>query len=49
VDIESLIARTEALSLEDPSSQIESLLAEIVSDECLPLVGHVISHKTQNN
>jgi hypothetical protein len=49
MDIESLIARTEALSWDDPSSQIESLSAEVVSIECLPLVGHVIFHKTHNN
>ncbi|XP_059450878.1 uncharacterized protein LOC132181647 [Corylus avellana] len=49
MDIESLIAQTEALSWDDPSSQIESLTAETATDECLPLVGHVISHKTLNN
>jgi hypothetical protein len=49
MDIESLIARTEALSWDDPSSQIESLSNETISDECLPLVGHVISYKTHNN
>jgi hypothetical protein len=48
-DIERLIARIEALSWDDPSSHIESLSAKTVSDECLPLVGHVISHKTHNN
>jgi hypothetical protein len=49
MDIESLIARTSALSWDDPSSQIESLSKETSLDECLPLVGHVISHKTHNN
>jgi hypothetical protein len=49
MDIESLIAQIEALSWDDPSSHIESLIAKTVSDECLPLVGHVISQKTHNN
>jgi hypothetical protein len=49
MDMESLIASTKALSWDDPTSQIASLSSEIVSDACLPLVGHVISLKTQNN
>jgi hypothetical protein len=49
MDIDSLIAQTEALSWDDPSSQIANLSAETAQDECLPLVGHVISQKTHNN
>jgi hypothetical protein len=49
MDIDSLIAQTEALSWDDPSSQIESLTSGNIPDECLPLVGHVISQKTHNN
>ena len=49
MDIDSLIAQTEALSWDDPSSQIDNRTITIVQDECLPLVGHVISQKTHNN
>jgi hypothetical protein len=49
MDINSLIAQTEALSWDDPSSQIESLTSESPAADCLPLVGQVISQKTQNN
>jgi hypothetical protein len=49
MDMESLIARTKALSWDDPFSQIASLSTETTPDACLPLVGHVISLKTQNN
>jgi hypothetical protein len=49
MDIDSLIAQTEALSWDDPSSQIANLSAGTAQDECLPLVGHVISQKTHNN
>jgi hypothetical protein len=49
MDIDSLIAQTEALSWDDPSSQIESLTSGSIPDECLPLVGHVISQRTHNN
>jgi phage I-like protein len=49
MDIDSLIAQTEALCWDDPSSQIENLTAETAQDECLPLVGYVISQKTHNN
>jgi hypothetical protein len=43
------LVRTEALSWDDPSSQIANLSAETAQDECLPLVGHVISQKTHSN
>jgi hypothetical protein len=46
--IETLIAQTTALSWEDPSSQLETLPQELTS-ELLPLVGQIISQKTQNN
>jgi hypothetical protein len=49
MDIDSLIAQTEALSWDDPSSQIESLTSGSIPDDCLPLVGHVISQRTHNN
>ena len=49
MDINNLIAQTKALSWEDPTSQIESLSFENTFDDCLPLVGHVISQKTHNN
>jgi hypothetical protein len=49
MDINSLIAQIEALSWEDPTSQIESLSSKNTFDDCLPLVGHVISQKTHNN
>jgi hypothetical protein len=49
MDMESLIASTKALSWEDPTSQITSLSSKTEPDTCLPLVGHVISLKTQNN
>jgi hypothetical protein len=48
-DIESLIAQTAAISWEDPSSQLETLPQEQVTAELLPLVGLLISQKTQNN
>jgi hypothetical protein len=48
-DIESLIAQTAALTWEDPSSQLESTPLELGSLDLLPLVGKVISQKTQNN
>jgi hypothetical protein len=47
--VDALIAQTEALSWEDPSSQLESLPSVPVIEECLPLYGHVISQKTHNN
>ena len=49
MDIDTLIVQIAALSWEDPSSQIEALTHEPLTDECLPLVGHVISQKTHNN
>jgi hypothetical protein len=49
MNINSLIAQTEALSWDDPLTQIDSLTAETVQNECLPLVGHIISQKTHNN
>ncbi|XP_059435249.1 uncharacterized protein LOC132168163 [Corylus avellana] len=48
-NIDSLITQTAALTWEDPSSQLETLPSELVNDELLPLVGQVISQKTQNN
>ena len=47
--MDALIAQTEALSWEDPSSQLESLPSVPVIEECLPLYGHVIPQKTHNN
>jgi hypothetical protein len=49
LDIDSLIAQTAALTWGDPSSQLESIPHELGSSELLPLVGKVISQKTQNN
>jgi hypothetical protein len=49
MDINSLIAQTKALSWDDLSSHIESFTAKTVTDECLPLVGHVMSQKAHNN
>jgi hypothetical protein len=49
MDMESLIAQTEALSWDDPSSQIESLTDTTPSDICLPIVGLINSQKTHNN
>ena len=50
MDINSLIAQTETLSWDDPFTQIDSLIAETVKDESLPLVGHIIfiKHTTTN-
>jgi hypothetical protein len=48
-DIESLIGQTTAILWEDPSSQLETLPQEQVTAELLPLVGFLISQKTQNN
>jgi hypothetical protein len=49
MDMESLIAQTEALSWDDPSSQIESLTDSTPSYISLPIVGLIISQKTHNN
>ena len=43
VDLEVLIAQTEALSWEDASSQLETLTPAMAFEEALPLVGHIIS------
>jgi hypothetical protein len=48
-DIDSLIAQTIALTWEDSSSQLETIPQELVTSDLLPLVGQVISQKTQNN
>jgi hypothetical protein len=48
-DIDSLIAQTAALTWEDPFSQLETIPQELVTSKLLPLVGRVISQKTQNN
>jgi hypothetical protein len=48
-DVDSLIAQTAALSWEDPSSQLETLPQELIPSEVLPLVGKIISQKTQHN
>jgi hypothetical protein len=45
VDLEALIAQTEAFSWEDPSSQLETLTHAMDFEEALPLVGHIISQK----
>ena len=49
LDMNSLIAQTEALSWEDPYSQLETLLSKHVLADHLPLVRHVISQKIHNN
>jgi hypothetical protein len=49
MDLETLISQTEALSWEDPSSQIETNLSSLANDSSLPLVGTIISQKTHNN
>jgi hypothetical protein len=49
VDLEALIAQTEALSWEDPSSQLETLTPDMNFEEAPPLVGHIISQKTLSN
>jgi hypothetical protein len=48
-DIDSLIAQTAALKWEDPFSQLETLPLKQVTFELLPLVGKIISQKTQIN
>jgi hypothetical protein len=48
-DLEALIAQTEALSWEDPSSQLDTLAPNMITKEALPLVGHIISQKILNN
>ena len=49
VDLEALIEQTEALSWEDPSSQLETLTPAMITEEAPPLVSHIISQKTLNN
>jgi hypothetical protein len=49
LDVDSLIAQIAALSWEDPSSQLETLPQELIPSELLPLVGKIISQKTQHN
>jgi hypothetical protein len=48
MDIAALIAQTEALSWDDPSKQIETVSTN-TSGASLPLVGQLISQKTNNN
>jgi hypothetical protein len=47
--VDSLIAQIAALKWEDFTSQLETLSLEQVSTKLLPLVGKVISQRTQNN
>jgi hypothetical protein len=49
MDIESLISQTEALSWENPSSQIETTPNNTPSHAGLPLIGLFISQRTNNN
>jgi hypothetical protein len=49
MDLDSLISQTEALYWENPSTQIESTPANTPSQACLPLIGLLISLKTNNN
>lgn len=49
MDMQALIAQTEALTWEDPSSQIETLSTVQVIEDCLPLVGQLLSQKKHNN
>jgi hypothetical protein len=49
MDIVSLISQTEALSWENPSTQIENTPKQPSSNECLLLIGLLISQKTNNN
>jgi hypothetical protein len=48
-ELEALIAQIAAISWDDPSSQLETIPLEQVDSELIPLVGHIISQKTQNN
>jgi hypothetical protein len=48
IELESLIAHTAAISW-DPSSQLETIPLEEVNSELIPLVGYIISQRTQNN
>jgi hypothetical protein len=49
MDIQDIISQTEAISWEGPSNQIETIPTNIYTSECLPLVGQLISQKTNNN
>jgi hypothetical protein len=49
MDLESLISQTEALSWEDPSTQIENTPTNTPPQTCLPLIGLLISRETNNN
>jgi hypothetical protein len=49
MDIELFISQTEALSWVNPSTQIETTPKQTSSKECLPLIGLLISQKTNNN
>jgi hypothetical protein len=48
-DMDSLISQTATLTWEGPSSQLEFVPLEQDSSALLPLVGRVVSQKTQNN
>ena len=48
-NLDSFIEQTEALSWEDPSSQLKSLPLNPPQNYSLPLVGQLISQKTHNN
>ena len=47
--MKSLISQTEALSWEDPSTQLETIPTITPSHACLPLICQLISQKTNNN
>jgi hypothetical protein len=47
--MEELIALTEAISWDDPSSQLETIPAETILQDSLPILVHIISQKTHNN
>jgi hypothetical protein len=49
LDLNSLIDQTEALSWDDPSSQLETQTNNPLQSNCLPLVGQLISQRTHNN
>jgi hypothetical protein len=49
MDLDALIAQTDALSWEDPTSHIETILPNTLNSETLPLVGYIISQKNHNN
>jgi hypothetical protein len=49
MDLEALISQTADLSWEDPSSLLETIIPNPAAEECLPLVGILISQKIHNN